>query len=328
MTDKNNQPLVSIIIPTKDNISLLKQCLESIENKSTYKNYEIIIVDNNSKKLESKPYFSALRHKVISYNEPFNFSKINNFAASEAKGEYIIFLNDDTEVISSDWIERMLEHSQKPEVGAVGVKLLYPDDTVQHAGDLIGIGGMTAHAFEGFPRDHPGYQGLLQRVHNCSAVTAACMMIRKKLFEEIGGFDENLAYAFNDVDLCLRLGKMGYSIIYTPHAELYHYASSTRPYTVHSEEIRYFIQRWRDIILKGDPYYDRNLSRLRPDYSPKIKQERFVLTDFGLFEESELGMLRKPGRYMRIANNIAKRHGVRRLTLEFLRYLMIKKGRK
>jgi len=324
----NNQPLVSIIIPTKDNTNLLKQCLDSIESKSKYKNYEIIIADNDSKKPESKSYLLSLKQRVISYNERFNFSRINNFAVTEAQGEYIIFLNDDTVVISPDWIERMLEHSQKPEVGAVGVKLLYPDDTVQHAGDLIGIGGMTAHAFEGFPRDHPGYQGLLQRVHNCSAVTAACMMIRKKLFEEIGGFDENLAYAFNDVDLCLRLGKMGYSIIYTPHAELYHYASSTRPYTVHSEEIRYFIQRWRDIILKGDPYYDRNLSRLRPDYSPKIKQERFVLTDFGLFEESELGILQKPGRYMRIANNIAKHHGVRRLTLEFLRYLMIKKGRK
>jgi len=327
MTDKKNQPLVSIIIPTKDNTSLLKQCLESIESKSTYKNYEIIIVDNNSKKLESKSYLSALRHKVISYNEPFNFSKINNFAVTEAEGEYIIFLNNDTEIISQDWIERMLEHSQGSTIGAVGVKLLYPDNTIQHAGVLMGVGTLTAHAFEGFPRDHVGHNGLLQTVHDCSAVTGACMMIRKKLFQEIGGFDEYLAYAFNDIDLCLRLRRKGYSIVYTPYAELYHYTNVTRPYTVHVEEIRYFIERWRDLLLEGDPYYDRNLSRLKP-YSPKTREETFVLTDLGLFEESEPEMVRIIRRHAGIAKNITIRHGVRRLAVEFLRYLIIKGQKK
>lgn len=326
MTDTKNQPLVSIIIPTKNNTSLLKQCLESIESKSTYKNYEIIIVDNNSKKPESTSYLSALKHKVISHNDPFNFSKINNFAVTNAEGKHVIFLNDDTEVISSDWIERMLEHSQRPDVGAVGVKLLYPDDTIQHAGVLMGVGTLTAHAFEGFPRDHVGHKGL-QTVHDCSAVTGACMMIRKQLFQEIGGFDEHLAYAFNDVDLCLRLRKKGYSIVYTPYAELYHYTQSTRPYIVNVEEIRYFTERWHDLILQGDPYYDRNLSRVIP-YALKKKEERFVLTDLGMFEESEPRTLRKFKRYGRVANNIVRRHGIRRLTLEFLRYLTIKVQRK
>ncbi len=324
VTDEKKEPLVSIIIPTKDNVPTLKQCIDSIENKSTYRNYEIIIVDNNSRKEKTKSYLSSLKHKVLSYSEPFNFSRLNNFAVTKADGEHIIFLNDDTSVISPDWIDKMLERSESPEVGAVGAKLLYPDNTIQHAGVLIGVGGVTSHAFEGFPRDHPGYQGLLQSIRNCSAVTAACMMIKKRVFQEVGSFDEHLAYAFNDVDLCLRLRKKGYSIIYTPYAELYHYTTSTRPYTVPVEEFKYLIERWRDLILEGDPYYDRNLSRLRPDYSPKIKEERFVLTDLGLFEESELGTLSTLRRYTKAADTIAKQHGARRLIVEFLRFLKIK----
>ncbi|MFQ5970603.1 MAG: glycosyltransferase family 2 protein [Nitrososphaerales archaeon] len=313
------EPLTSIIIPTKDNIEMLKRCVDSIENKSQYKNYEIIIVDNSNK---ASPYLSSLKHKIIAYNEPFNFSRLNNVAVTNARGQYIIFLNDDTLVISSDWIERMLEHSQKPEVGAVGAKLLYPNDRIQHAGVLIGVGGMTSLAFEGFPRDHPGHHGV-QSIRNCSAVTAACMMTRKKLFQEAGGFDERLAYSFNDVDFCLRLRKKGYSIIYTPHSELYHYTTYTRPYTVPVEEIKYFIERWHDLIIEGDPYYDRGLSRLKP-YIPKTKEERFVLTDLGLFEESELGTLPMLNRYVRAANKISKQHGFRRLTIEFLRFLRIR----
>ncbi len=324
--DGAKEPLVSIIIPTKGNIDILKRCIDSIENKSQYKSYEIIVVDNSGK--EKNSYLSSLKHKVISYQEAFNFSRLNNFAVTKANGEHVIFLNDDTSVICPDWIERMLEHSQKPDVGAVGAKLLYPNNTIQHAGVLIGVGGMTSHAFEGFPRDHLGYKGLLQSVHECSAVTAACMMMKNRLFQEIGGFDEHLAYAFNDVDLCLRLRKKAYSIIYTPYAELYHYTTSTRPYTVPVEEFKYFIERWRHLILEGDPYYDRGLSRLKPDYSPKIKEERFVLTDLGLFEESELGTVRKLKRYTKAANMIAKQHGARRLIVEFLRFLKIKGLRK
>lgn len=324
--NKTSEPLVSIIIPTKDNVSILKKCLSGVETKSTYKNYEIIIVDNNSKKIETKSYLSGLQHRVISYNEPFNFSKINNFAVTKAVGEFVIFLNDDTEVISPDWIEQMLKHSQKPEVGAVGAKLLYSDNTVHHAGILMGVGTLTAHAFEGFDRDYQD-QADIHRVHECSAVTGACMMIRKRLYEEVGGFDEHLPYAYNDVDLCLRLRENGYTIIYTPYAELYHYTQSTRSYVVSDGEIRYFVDRWRDLILQGDPYYDPNLSRVIP-YTRKRKEERFVLTDLGLFEKSEPKTLRKFKRYKWVANNIVKQHGIRRLTLEFLRYLTIKVQRK
>lgn len=317
-------PLVSIIISTKDNIGALRPCLESIEKKSKYENYEIIIIDNNSKKKKTKSYFSTLTYKVLFYGEPFNFSRINNFAIAKAAGEHVIFLNDDTIVISPDWIERMLEQSQKPHVGAVGTRLLYPDNTVQHAGILIGVGGVASHAFEGFPRYNPGYQGLLQEVRSCSAVSAACMMIKKRVFEEIGGFDEQLVYSFNDVDLCLRLREKGYSIVYTPYAELYHRTTSTRPYTVHAEEVKYFIKRWHELILEGDPYYDRKMSRLRPDYSVRVKEERFVLTDVGLFEESELRALARLKRYAKAANMVVKRHGTRRLIVEFLTFLKIK----
>lgn len=327
MIDKGIDPLVSIIIPSRDNVAKLKPCIDSIENKSTYKNYEIIIVDNNSQNDVTKSYLASLKHKLFSYDKPFNFSRIANFAVTKANGEHVIFLNDDTKVISPDWIERMLEHSEKPQVGVVGVKLLHADDTVQHAGMLIGVGTMTAHAFEGFPRDHVGHNGLLQAVHECSSVTGACMMIKRRLFEEIGGFDEHYAYAYTDADLCLRLREKGYSIIYTPYAELYHYEHTTRPYTIHVEETRYFIKHWKDLLLEGDPYYDRNLSRVKP-YTPKTKEERFVLTDLGLFEEADLKMFRSTKRYFKIAITIIKRHGVRRLGAEFIRYLITKGGRK
>lgn len=321
MTDKKREPLVSIIIPTRDNISMLKQCINSIQSKSTYRNYEIIIVDNNSRK-KARSYLSTLQHKILSYTEPFNFSRINNFAVTEAAGEHIIFLNNDTLVISPNWIERMLEHSERSDVGAIGVKLLYPDNTIQHAGILIGVGGISSHAFEGFPRDHPGYKGLIQLVRECSAVTAACMMIRKSVFKEVGGFDECLAYSFNDVDLCLRLRKKGYSIIYTPYVELYHYTSSSRPYTVDLEENKYFINRWRDLILEGDPYYDRDLSRLKP-YIPKIMEERFVVTEVDLIEESK-GRTLLVKRYISAASKIDKQHGFMRLAIEFVRFLRMR----
>ncbi|MGH7909675.1 MAG: glycosyltransferase family 2 protein, partial [Thermodesulfobacteriota bacterium] len=242
-TIKRSEPLVSIIIPTKDRIDLLRKCINSIESKSHYRNCEIIVIDNNSKKAESKSYLSSIKHKVVPFNEPYNSARIDNFGAKHAAGEYLIFLNNDTEVISPDWIERMLEQCSKPDVGAVGVKLLYPDNTVQHAGVLIGVAGVASHAFEGLPRDHLGYQGFLQSVRKCSAVTSACMMVRKKTLQEVGGFDENLAYAYDDIDLCLRLRKKGYSIVYTPYAELYHHTSSSRPLTVPLEINRYFYER-------------------------------------------------------------------------------------
>ena len=323
MDNKIDQLLVTIIIPTKDRTDLLRKCISSIESKSNYRNYEIIVIDNNSEKAESKSYLSSIKHKVVPLKEPYNSAKICNFGAKHTAGEYLIFLNNDTEVISPDWIERMLDECTKPDVGAVGVKLLYPNDTIQHAGVLIGVAGVASHAFEGLPRDHLGYQGFLQSVRKCSAVTGACMMVRKKTLQEVGGFDENLAYAYDDIDFCLRLRKKGYSIVYTPYAELYHHTSSTRPLTVPVDTYKYFHERWRDLILNGDPYYARSLSRVRP-YSAKTGEERLILTDLGLFEESHLGNLSTLKRYVKIANMIVKRYGVRRLIVEFARFIQIR----
>ncbi len=314
----SDKPLVSIIIPTKGNLKLLRACIESIV-KSSYKNYEIIIVDN-SKKEETKKYLGGLQHKVLFYNESFNFAKINNFAVKYTRGEHVIFLNDDTQVISRDWMEKMLEHSVKPTVGAVGALLFYLNDTIQHAGVLIGVGGITSHAFEGLQRNESGYKGLVQTVRECSAVTGACLMIKKSLFEQVGGFDEQLAFSFNDVDLCLRLREKGYPVIYTPHAQLYHHGSASRPYSQDNDEIGYFVKRWHDLILKGDPYYESNLSRMKP-FLPKPDNEKLVLTDIRLVDESKQESYKRLGKYVEISDRIRKRHGIKRVLVEFLRFL-------
>ncbi len=319
-TTDSDKLLISIIIPTKGNVKLLKSCIESIENISSYKNYEILVIDNGDKKEEAKKYLNGIKYKVLTYDKPFNFSRINNFAVTSARGEHIIFLNDDTSVISQDWMECMLEYSTKPNVGAVGALLFYPNDTIQHAGVLIGIGGITSHAFEGLPRNDQGYKGLVQIVRECSAVTGACLMIKKSLFEQVGKFDENLAYSFNDVDLCLRLRENGYSIIYTPYAQLYHHGTASRPYTEDNNEVRYFVKRWRDMILKGDPYYDTTLSRIRP-FEPKTRDEKLVLTDIRLIEESEQGFCKRLGKYIEVSNKVRKRYGIGRVIIEFLRFL-------
>ncbi len=314
--------LISIIIPTKGKIKLLKECIESIETRSSYKNYEIIIVDN-SRKEETRKYLAGLKHKVLFYNEPFNFAKINNFAVKYARGEHILFLNDDTQVISQDWMEQMLEHSIKPDVGAVGALLFYLNNTIQHAGVLIGVGGITSHAFEGLARGEPGYKGLVQTVRECSAVTGACIMIKKSLFEQIGGFDEKLAFSFNDVDLCLRLREKGYLVIYTPHAQLYHHGTASRPYTEDNEEIRYFVKCHHDLILKGDPYYEQELSRIRP-FEPKNSDEKLIMTEIRL-EESGQASYKRLGKYVNVSNKIRKKHGTKRVILEFLRFLKKKR---
>lgn len=310
--------LISIIIPTKGNIKLLKSCIESIEAKSSYKNYEIIVVDN-SKREEARKYLAGLPYKTLLYNEAFNFAKINNFAVKYARGNHIIFLNDDTQVISPDWIEKMLEYSEKPAVGAVGALLFYPNDTIQHAGILIGVGGITSHAFEGLPRNESGYKSLVQTVRECSAVTGACLMIKKSLFESVDGFDENLAYSFNDVDLCLRLREKGYLVIYTPCAQLYHQGTASRPYTEDNEEIRYFVKRWHDLIMKGDPYYENGLSRVK-QFEPKSRDEKLVLNDIRLIEESDQESYKRLNKYVEVSNIIRKKHGTKRLIIELFRF--------
>ncbi len=270
-------PRVSIIIPTKDQVELLKDCVESILNKTDYQNYEIVIVDNNSTHKNTIEYFAKLienrRIKLLPYVKPFNFSAINNYAVSKVDSEVVIFLNNDMEVKSSEWLSAMVEHIQRKEVGAVGAKLLFPDDTIQHAGVILGIGGVAGHAFKSLQSNiNQSYFGHADAIRNYSAVTGACLMIRKNVFEEIGGFDEiNLPIAFNDIDLCLRLRERGYLIVYTPYAVLYHYESASRGYGVGPDpEADYMIRRWNN-ILYNDPYYNINLTLQRENFNIRLE---------------------------------------------------------
>jgi GT2 family glycosyltransferase len=265
------EPKVSIIIPTRDNVSLLKNGVESIERLTSYRNYEILIVDNDSSEPETLEYLASSPHRVVPFREAFNYSRINNFAVSHAGGEYVLLLNDDTEVISGGWLEAMLEHAQRPEVGAVGARLLYPDGRIQHAGAMTGIGGLgpglSTHAYQFYPSDSPGHMGTLVTTTNYSAVTAACMLIPKPVYEEVGGLDEdNLPVAFNDVDLCLRIRERGYLIVYTPFAELYHYESASRGYKGNRAEGLYMRERWGK-VLDEDSYYNPHFSRGGGDFN-------------------------------------------------------------
>lgn len=280
-------PLISIIIPTKDNVKILKRCIDSILKNTSYPNYEIVIVNNNSTDEKTYDYFKELKRtsriKILEYKKDFNFSAINNFAVKSAAGEIILFLNNDTEVILKEWLSAMLEHAQRSEVGAVGCKLLYPDKTIQHAGVILGINYLDGeniiaeHSPKYIPYNNHGYFGKAGVIHDLSAVTAACMMLRKDVFEEVGGFDENLAIAYNDVDLCLKIREKGYLIVYTPYAELYHHESQSRGHDDTLEkrerflkEIKYIRKKWGQVIDKGDPYYNPNLTLDRVDFSIRI----------------------------------------------------------
>lgn len=272
---------VCIIIPTRDRVYLLKQCVSSILNKTDYKNYEIIIVDNQSAEKDSIVYFDTLKNeewiRVLRYDKPYNYSAINNFAAKVTDAQHLLFLNNDTEVISSEWLTAMLEFAQREDVGAVGAKLYYPDDTIQHAGVIIGLKGLAAHPYQGLPRSDYGYMGRTNIVQNLSAVTAACMMVRKSVFDEVGGFDEELGVAFNDVDLCLKIREKGYLIVYTPYAELYHHEFASRGCDdTEEKKVRSLKEtgtvgnRWKRIVEGGDPYYNPNLSLEKTDFSIRL----------------------------------------------------------
>lgn len=257
-------PKVSIIIPTRDRVKILKNCIDSIKQKTTYENYELILVDNNSIETETIKYINELDCIKIKYKENFNFSKINNLAASHVNGDYIVFLNNDIEIITDDWIQSMLEHAQRKEVGAVGCKLLYPDGTIQHAGVILGLSPdprnkVAGHIFIKSNNIDHGYFGLIDTIRNYSAVTAAAMMVRKSVFNEVGGFDENIAVSYNDVDLCLKIRKKGYLIVYTPFVELIHHESISRGNNLDDTEVHYMMTKWGD-TLKDDPYYNPNLS--------------------------------------------------------------------
>lgn len=272
--------LVSIIIPNKDNKDTLKKCIDSVLTKTTYDNYEIIIVENNSTQQETFDYYKELeknsRIRVIKWEKEFNFSAINNYAAKSANGEYLLFLNNDIEVRSADWIDGMLGNAQRKDVGIVGCRLLYPDNTIQHAGVIIGIGGIAGHAFTNLPAARLGYMHRASTQVDYSAVTAACMMISKKLFEEVGGFEEKLTVAFNDIDLCLRVREKGYLVVYDAYVEMIHYESKTRGSEDSKEKIRrfqdeieYMRTRWIDILKQGDPYYNPNLTLSKWNFSLK-----------------------------------------------------------
>jgi GT2 family glycosyltransferase len=284
-----DQPLVSIIIPFKDQAKVLSRALNGILGKTSYQNYEILLIDNGSEQLSTKKFLSKLRSKkirVIKYNKVFNFSAINNFAVKKAKGEYILFLNNDTEVKTKEWLSAMVEQIQRPEIGVVGAQLLYPNNKAQHCGVILGT-GVAGHAFKFSEKDAPGYFSQKEVIRNYSAVTAACMMTKRDIFEKLGGFNEkDLAIAYNDIDYCLRVRRGGYLIVYTPYAKLYHFESLTRgdetqniikiknpeKYQRVVAELEYMKEKWPDWI-KDDPYYNCNLTRMREDFSLKTKHE-------------------------------------------------------
>ncbi len=276
------QPLVSIMIPNFNHAKDLDRCIMSIINKSTYKNYEIIIIENNSNE-ETFKYYETLKKydniKVVVYKpEPneFNYSAINNYGFKFIKGEHIILLNNDVEIISPDWIQEMLMFSQRKDVGAVGAMLYYPNDTIQHAGVILGIGGVAGHSHKYFPRNTTGYFGRPIMQQNLSAVTAACLMMKSEIFKNLGGFDETFKVAFNDVDLCMRIRKSGYNIIFTPYCELYHYESISRGSEDTDEkkkrfegEVLRFKSRYGEELKNGDPYYNPNLTLTFENFSYK-----------------------------------------------------------
>lgn len=269
-----NPPLVTIVIPTRDGLDILEPCITSILEKTRYENFEILIIDNQSEREETLTYFAELkknsRIRVLLYDDIFNYSAINNFAVSNANGDLVCLLNNDTEVISENWLDEMVAELSQAGVGAVGAKLLYTDGTIQHAGVVLGAGGdpgVAAHSLVGLPGNDPGYFAHAALSREVSAVTAACLLTRKDVFEEVGGLNEaDLKVAFNDVDFCMKIRKSGYKIIWTPHAALYHHESKSRGLEDTPEkkarfekEVRYMIDKWGDTLLV-DPYYNPNLT--------------------------------------------------------------------
>ncbi len=278
-------PKISILIPNYEHYEDLKKCLDSIFEKTTYSNYEIVIVENNSSSGRIFSYYKKLKQehdnvKIVKWADKnkrgFNYSAINNKGAEYCTGEYILLLNNDIEVITDNWLEEMLMFAQRKDVGAVGAKLYYPDDTIQHAGVGIGLLTLAGHYFRNVSHDNVGYMGRMIYAQDMSAVTGACMMIRRDVWDEVNGLDETLAVAFNDIDLCMKIRKAGYLIVWTPFAELYHYESKSRGRDETGKgkerflgEKSRFLRRWQEVVDKGDPYYNPNLSLDREDFAYK-----------------------------------------------------------
>ncbi|MEY8234842.1 glycosyltransferase family 2 protein [Lachnospiraceae bacterium 66-29] len=297
-------PMVSIIIPNKDQSDTLRRCIESLM-KSSWQNYEVIIVENNSQEAETFQYYQELCTelgenylkksesggqaiygqgflpsgqpiKVVVWENGFNYSAINNFGAAYAKGEFFVLLNNDIEIITKNWLEEMLGNCQRPEVGIVGARLYYPDNTIQHAGIVLGIDGIAANMFPGLRRGQEGYYHKAAIQLNYSAVTAACLMVSKEVYQKVQGLEEQLAVAFNDLDFCLRVCREGYLVVYDPFVEAYHYESKSRgeedtKEKVHrfGEEIEFIRSRWIDLLKQGDPYYNPNFSLKKCNYALK-----------------------------------------------------------
>ncbi len=272
---------ISILIPNKDHVEDLRRCIDSIKERSTYENYEIIVIENNSVDRATFGYYDTLKKQknitVVTYEGDFNYARINNFGARHAAGKYLLLLNNDTQVISMNWLEAMLMYAQRPDVGAVGAKLYYGDRTIQHAGVVIGLGAhrTAGHTHYKINYDNLGYMGRLCYAQNVSAVTGACLMVRKSVYDALGGLDEQFAVALNDVDFCLRIREKGYLNVFTPFAELYHYESTSRGSDIvdekkaarYEEESELFRRRWKELLEKGDPYYNPNFSLDYSDYS-------------------------------------------------------------
>lgn len=278
-------PKISIVIANKDHEADLRRCLASIFEKSTYDNYEVIVVENNSETPEIWKYYEELKEnegvKIVTYQGGFNYSAVNNLGVEAAEGEYILLLNNDTQVITVNWMEELLMYAQRQDVGAVGAKLYYGDKTIQHAGVVLGLGAhrTAGHSHYMQHRENLGYMGRLCYAQNVSAVTGACLLVSKELFEKAGGLDESFAVSLNDVDFCIKLREMGYLNVFTPFAELYHYESVSRGLDDqgekakrYNEESARFRDKWKAVLEKGDPYYNPNFSLDRSDFSLKVEE--------------------------------------------------------
>ena len=278
---RDYDPLISIVIPNKDHIDDLQRCMDSIESHSTYHNYEFIIIENNSTEPETFAYYKELeakngKVKVVYWDGVFNYAAINNFGVKYANGEYLLLLNNDTEIVNDDCLEEMLGYCMRDDVGIVGARLYYEDDTIQHAGVVIGFGGIAGHCFVMQPRSYTGYCHRIICAQDYSAVTAACLMVKKSVFDAVDGLTEELAVAFNDIDFCLKVREYGKLVVYNPYAELYHYESKSRGLEDTPEkrerfnrEIMIFRKRWPEILRNGDPFYNPNLTLDSQDFSLK-----------------------------------------------------------
>jgi GT2 family glycosyltransferase len=295
------EPTVSVIIPFRDQAGMTRACLDSLVRAPGYPVHEVVLVDNGSTEPETRALRRLLEERpatrVVDFRAPFNWSAINNAAAAGCSGDLLLFLNNDIEARSNGWLHALVEQAQRAEVGAVGARLLYPDGSLQHIGVVLGIQGLAAHLFAGLPRGRTAYLGWDRAVRSWSAVTGACMVVRRQTFEELGGFDEGYPVAFNDVDFCLRLRAAGYGVLATPYAELIHFESVSRGLSGYGGDLQRFLARWGDAVRGDDPCYNPNLSRNDPWCGLRApdEDEAWCRTVDGLIQPSPVYPSRTPG---------------------------------